>query len=150
MSVQSATYSDLHLSEEDIKSRFIQPALEDKGWDRYHMRLEYAYTAGQIVAQGTFKHRKKAKRVDYLLYTEENYPIAVVEAKDRKHAPGDGLQQAIDYARDLDLPFAYSTNGEMFKGRDLNTGEERTFGMDEFPTPLSLRERHLHWSLYSA
>ncbi len=145
MAVQSATFSDLHLSEEDIKSRFIQPALEDKGWDKYHMRLEFPYTAGQIIVQGSLKHRKRGKRVDYLLYTEDNYPIAVVEAKDRKHAPADGIQQAIDYAHDLDLPFAYSTNGEKFVEHDMNTGEERTFEMNEFPTPLALRERHRKW-----
>ena len=91
MAVQSATYADIHLSEEDIKSRYIQPALEDKGWDKYHMRLEFPYTAGQIVVQGSLKHRKRGKRVDFLLYTEDNYPIAVVEAKDRKHAPADSV-----------------------------------------------------------
>ena len=145
MAVQSATFADLHLSEEDIKSRYIQPALEDKGWDKYHMRLEFPYTAGQIVVQGSLKHRKRGKRVDYLLYTEDNYPIAVVEAKDRRHAPADGIQQAIDYAHDLDLPFAYASNGEKFVEHDMNTGEERTLGMDEFPTPLALRERHRQW-----
>ena len=145
MAVQSATYADIHLSEEDIKSRYIQPALEDKGWDKFHMRLEFAYTAGQIVVQGSLKHRKKGKRVDYLLYTEDNYPIAVVEAKDRNHTPSDGIQQAIDYAYDLDLPYAYSTNGEMFVEHDMNTGKERTFGMNDFPTPLSLRERQRQW-----
>ncbi len=145
MAVHSATFDDIHLSEEDIKSRYIQPALEDKGWDKYHMRLEFAYTAGQIVVQGSMKHRKRGKRVDYLLYTEDNYPIAVVEAKDRKHAPADGIQQAIDYAHDLDLPFAYATNGEKFVEHDMNTGEERTFDMDAFPTPLALRERHRQW-----
>lgn len=145
MAVQSASYADIHLSEEDIKSRFIQPALEDKGWDKYHMRLEYSYTAGQIIVQGSLKHRKRGKRVDYLLYTEDNYPIAVVEAKDRNHAPDDGIQQAVDYARDLDLPFAYATNGEKFVERDMNTGAEQTFGMDDFPTPLALRERHRQW-----
>ena len=143
--IPKATIADLHLSEEDIKSRYIQPALEDKGWDKYHMRLEFAYTAGQIVVQGSLKHRKHGKRVDYLLYTEDNYPIAVVEAKDRKHAPADGIQQAIDYAHDLDLPFAYATNGEKFVEHDMNTGEERTLEMDEFPTPLALRERHRQW-----
>lgn len=145
MAFQSATFADIHLSEEDIKSRYIQPALEDKGWDKYHMRLEFPYTAGQIVVQGSLKHRKKGKRVDYLLYTEDNYPIAVVEAKDRKHAPADGIQQAIDYAHDLDLPFAYTSNGEKFVEHDMNTGEERTFDMDDFPTPLALRERHRQW-----
>lgn len=143
--ILSATFADLQLSEEDIKSRFIQPALERKGWDKFHMRLEYPYTAGQIIVQGSLKHRKKGKRVDYLLYTEDNYPIAVVEAKDRKHAPADGIQQAIDYANDLDVPYAYASNGEMFVEHDMNTGEERIFKMDEFPTPLALRERHRQW-----
>jgi type I restriction enzyme R subunit len=109
------------------------------------MRLEFPYTAGQIIVQGSLKHRKRGKRVDYLLYTEDNYPIAVVEAKDRKHAPADGIQQAIDYAHDLDLPFAYATNGEKFVEHDMNTGAEQTFGMDEFPSPLALRERHRQW-----
>ena len=145
MGIQSATFADIHLSEEDIKSRYIQPALEDKGWDKYHMRLEFPYTAGQIIVQGSMKHRKRSKRVDYLLYTEDNYPIAVVEAKDRKHAPADGIQQAIDYAHDLDLPFAYASNGEKFVEHDMNTGEERTFDMDDFPSPLALRERHRQW-----
>ena len=145
MAVQSATYADIHLSEEDIKSRYIQPALEDKGWDKYHMRLEFPYTAGQIIVQGSLKHRKHPKRVDYLLYADDNYPIAVVEAKDRKHAPADGIQQAINYAKDLDLPFAYATNGEKFVEHNMDTGEERTFEMDAFPTPLALRERHRQW-----
>ena len=145
MAVQSATFADIHLSEEDIKSRYIQPALEDKGWDKFHMRLEYPYTPGQIIVQGSMKHRKRGKRVDYLLFVEDNSPIAIVEAKDRKHAPADGIQQAIDYAKDLDLPFAYASNGEKFVEHDMNTGAERTLDMDDFPTPLALRERYRQW-----
>lgn len=145
MAVQSATFADIHLSEEDIKSRYIQPALEDKGWDKFHMLLEYPYTPGQIIVQGSMKHRKRGKRVDYLLFTEDNSPIAIVEAKDRKHAPADGIQQAIDYAKDLDLPFAYASNGEKFVEHDMHTGVERTIDMDDFPTPLALRERYRQW-----
>ena len=145
MAVQSATFADIHLSEEDIKSRYIQPALEDKGWDKFHMRLEYPYTPGQIIVQGSMKHRKRGKRVDYLLFVEDNSPIAIVEAKDRKHAPADGIQQAIDYAKDLDLPFAYASNGEKFVEHDMHTGAERTIDMDDFPTPLALRERYRQW-----
>lgn len=141
MAVQSASYADIHLSEEDIKSRFIQPALEDKGWDKYHMRLEYAYTAGRIIVQGSLKHRKKGKRCDYILYVDENYPIAVVEAKDRSHNPDDGIQQAIDYATDLQLPFAYASNGGQFVEYDMHNGTQRTLEMDEFPTPAELKER---------
>lgn len=145
MAVQSATFADIHLSEEDIKSRYIQPALEDKGWDKFHMRLEFPYTPGQIIVQGSMKHRKRGKRVDYLLFVEDNSPIAIVEAKDRKHAPADGIQQAIDYAKDLDLPFAYASNGEKFVEHDMHTGAERTIDMDDFPTPLALRERYRQW-----
>lgn len=144
----AATFADRELSEEDIKSRFIQPALEDKGWDKQHMRLEYAYTAGRVIVQGSLKFRKKGKRCDYILYTEDNYPIAVVEAKDRKHEPGDGIQQAIDYAKDLQLPFAYSSNGEYFVEHDMATGHERTFSIKEFPTPAELKERERTTKLY--
>jgi type I restriction enzyme R subunit len=105
------------------------------------MRLEYAYTAGRIIVQGSLKHRKKGKRCDYILYVEENYPIAVVEAKDHNHLPADGMQQAIDYARDLKLPFAYATNGEQFVEYDMNSGKQRTLEMNEFPTPAELKER---------
>ncbi len=143
--ILKATFADRDLSEEDIKSRYIQPALESKGWDKEHMRLEYAYTAGRIIVQGHLKHRKKGKRCDYVLYTEDNYPIAVVEAKDAKHLPADGLQQAIGYAQDLDLPFAYASNGILFVEHDMQTGMERTFEMNEFPTPLALRERYRQW-----
>lgn len=138
----SLTYLDKSLSEEDIKSRYIQPALEEGGWLKNRMRLEYAYTAGQIVVQGKIKHRKKGKRVDYLLYDDDNYPIAVVEAKDFNHTPDDGLQQAMGYAQDLDLKFAYSSNGDKFVEHDFFTGKERTFDMDEFPSPAELHERY--------
>lgn len=143
--IRVATYADNHLSEEDIKSQFIQPAMEAKDWDKRHMRLEYYYTAGRIIVQGSMKHRKKGKKCDYILYTEDNYPIAVVEAKDHNHMAAHGLQQAIDYATDLKLPFAYSSNGEQFVEHDMLTGAERTFGMDGFPTPLELKERYYNW-----
>lgn len=143
--ILKATIADNHLSEEDIKNQYIQPNIEDKGWDKKHMRLEYAYTAGRIIVQGSLKHRKKGKRCDYILYVDENYPIAVVEAKDHKHLPADGLQQAIDYATDLQLPFAYSSNGEQFVEHDMKTGVERTLEMNEFPRPEELKERERRW-----
>ena len=139
--ILKATIADNHLSEEDIKSRYIQPNIEDAGWDKKHMRLEYAYTAGRIIVQGSLKHRKKGKRCDYILYVDENYPIAVVEAKDHNHLPADGLQQAMDYAKDLQLPFAYASNGEQFVEYDMHNGTQRTLEMNEFPTPAELKER---------
>ena len=139
--ILKATIADNHLSEEDIKNQYIQPNMEEKGWDKKHMRLEYAYTAGRIIVQGSMKHRKKGKRCDYVLFVEENYPIAVVEAKDHNHLPADGIQQAMDYAKDLQLPFAYSSNGEQFVEYDMHNGTQRTLEMNEFPTPADLKER---------
>lgn len=95
------TFLDKSLSEQDIRDRFITPALENAGWDAEHRRAEYSFTAGAIVVNGSLKHRKKGKRADYILLTKENYPIAVVEAKDYNHTPHDGIQQALDYAETL-------------------------------------------------
>lgn len=136
-----ANFLDKELSEEDIKNRYITPTLEDRGWDREHMRMEYYFTAGRIMVQGKLKHRRQGKKADYLLYTKENYPIAIVEAKDYNHTSSDGLQQAMEYAGILDLQFAYSTNGAEFVEHDMVTGAERHIPMNEFPTPLELRER---------
>ena len=136
-----ANFLDKSLTEEDIKNRYITPALEDREWDREHMRMEYYFTAGRIMVQGKLKHRRQGKKADYLLYTKENYPIAIVEAKDYNHTSSDGLQQAMEYADILDLQFAYSTNGEEFVEHDMVTGAERHIPMNEFPTPLELRER---------
>lgn len=142
-------FLDKQLSEEDIKNRYITPKIEQSGWDKEHMRMEYYFTAGRIMVQGKLKHRKQGKKADYLLYTKENYPIAVVEAKDYNHTSSDGLQQAMEYADILDLQFAYSTNGEEFVEHDMVTGAERHIPMDKFPTPLELRERFKATKNYS-
>lgn len=129
------------LTEEDIKFRFITPAIESKGWDKSSIRMEYYFTKGRIFVRGKVKGRQKGKKADYILYTAENYPIAVVEAKDNKHSAAHGIQQAIDYAEILDIPFAFSSNGDSFFEHDMTTGIERELALDEFPTPLELRER---------
>lgn len=129
------------LSEEDIKTRYITPALNARGWNPEHMLMEYFYTDGRVMVQGSFKHRRKGKKIDYLLFAEENYPIAIVEAKGPTHGIADGIQQAIDYAIDNDIIFAYSSNGEGFVEHDLLTGRERTLAMDEFPTREELKQR---------
>lgn len=134
-------FLDKSLSEQDIRDRFITPALEHAGWDAEHRRAEYSFTAGAIVVNGTLKYHKKGKRADYILLTKENYPIAVVEAKDYNHTPADGIQQAIDYAKTLDIPFAYSSNGAEFVEHNMLDGTERHLKMEDFPTPLALRER---------
>ena len=143
--ILKATIADNHLSEEDIKNQYIQPNMETKGWDKKHMRLEYAYTAGRIIVQGSLKHRKKGKRCDYVLFVEDEYPIAVVEAKDHNHLPDDGIQQAMDYARDLKLNFAYSSNGEEFIEYDFLENTQRRLQMNEFPRPEELKERERRW-----
>ena len=139
------TFIDKSLSEQDIRDRYITPALENAGWDAEHRRAEYSFTAGAIVVNGSLKHRKKGKRADYILFSKENDPIAVVEAKDYNHTASDGIQQAIDYAKILDIPFAYSTNGAEFVEHDMHAGTETHLKMEEFPTPLALRERLLNY-----
>ena len=99
--------SKKNLSEEDIKRLYITPALEAK-WQL--ITMETQVTDGQYNLKGNFASRKQGKRADYLLYISENNPIAVVEAKDNRHSISHGLQQAIEYAQMLDLPFAYSSN----------------------------------------
>ncbi|MBQ6510350.1 type I restriction enzyme HsdR N-terminal domain-containing protein [Candidatus Saccharibacteria bacterium] len=109
------------LSEEDIKNRYITPALNSAGWNNDEFRMELKvktqFTDGKINLSGNRAHREKPKFADYVLYTETNYPIAVVEAKDNNHTAIYGLQQAMDYAVKLDIPFAYSSNGDYFVER---------------------------------
>ena len=135
---------DKNLTEEDIKHRYITPAIEDKGWDKKHVRMEYAFTDGRVIFDGHVHDRKVKKRADYLLFDFNNQPIAVVEAKDATKPIGGGMQQAIEYAEILDLPFAYSSNGEGFIEHDLLTGKETTLSIDRFPTPDELHIRLLN------
>lgn len=135
----------MNLSEEDIKNRYISPAIFDHtGWRKADARMEYSYTDGQINVVDDVATRGKKKRIDYLLYYKPNYPIAVVEAKDRKKhpAPGAGLQQGIGYARDLDVPFVYSSNGDAFVEHDMITGKEKTISLNDFPTKDELWTRY--------
>ena len=125
------------MTEEDIKLQYITPAITSK-WGLNKITMETQITDGKINLKGNLVFREKAKRADYLLYINANNPIAVVEAKDNKHSISHGLQQAMDYARMLDLPFAYSSNGDGFAEHDFLTGKERQFSMDEFPTEEEL------------
>ena len=128
------------MTEEDIKLQYITPAVTSK-WERKKITMETQITDGKINLKGNLAVREKGKRADYLLYLSPNNPIAVIEAKDNKHQISEGLQQAMDYAKMLDLPFAYSSNGDGFAEHDFLTGAERQFGMDEFPTEAELWER---------
>lgn len=132
------------LSEEDIKLQYITPAItETAGWDRKLIRMEYYYTAGRVVFAGKQHTHAEGKKVDYLLFADKanNYPIAVVEAKDNNKSVGQGMQQAIGYARDLDVRFAYSSNGDAFLEHDLKTGKETELSLDKFPTLEMLLNR---------
>ena len=128
------------MSEEDVKLQYITPAITSK-WDRGKITMETQVTDGKINLKGNFVFREKPKRADYILYLNANNPIAIIEAKDNKHSISHGLQQAMTYARMLDLPFAYSSNGEGFAEHDFLTGKERQLKMDEFPTEVELVSR---------
>ncbi len=132
------------LTEEDIKFRYINDAITSKGWtkDSIFMEQQVKFTDGKINLHGNFVHREKPKFADYVLYVNKATPIAVVEAKDANHTISHGLQQAMEYAKMLDVKFAFSSNGEGFAEHDFLTGKERTFGMDEFPSRDELIERY--------
>lgn len=129
------------MSEEDIKLQYITPAILSK-WDRDKITMETRITDGKINLKGNFVFREKPKRADYILYLSANNPIAIVEAKDNTHSVSHGLQQAMTYAQMLDVPFAYSSNGDGFVEHDFLTGQEREFGLDEFPTEQELTAQY--------
>lgn len=131
------------LSEEDIKARYITPAVEQAGWDKKQIRYEYAFTAGRIILRGSVTARGKQKRADYLLFYKPNFPLAIIEAKDNNHPVGAGLQQAIEYAEALDVKYVYASNGDGFVEQDLITGDIRNLSLDEFPSPDALYHRYL-------
>ena len=128
------------MTEEDIKLQYITPAVTAK-WSIGKITMETQITDGKINLKGNLVFREAPKRADYLLYLSDNNPIAVIEAKDNNHSISHGLQQAMAYAKMLDLPFAYSSNGDGFAEHDFLTGQERQFAMTEFPTEAELIAR---------
>ena len=135
---------DKNLTEEDVKFRYISPAIEAKGWtkDSIFMEQRVKFTDGKINLHGNFVHRERPKFADYILYINKATPIAIIEAKDANHSVSYGLQQAMEYANMLDVKFAFSSNGEGFAMHDFLTGEEQIFGLDEFPTRDELIARY--------
>lgn len=130
------------MSEEDIKLNFITPALIKSGWqNKITMETKAQFTDGKINLKGNFVNRSKPKFCDYVLYYNNYKPIAIVEAKDNNHSVSYGLQQAMTYAQMLDVPFAYSSNGNSFEEYDFLTGAQRTIALDEFPTQEELYSR---------
>jgi len=137
------------LKEQEIRTMFITPALKEKGWEVLkNMREEYYFTDGRVLVAGSQHSVAEGKKADYLLY-HNGKPIAVVEAKDNKHAVGGGMQQAIDYALILDLKFAYSSNGDAFLEHDFITGKETELKLSEFPTEGDLYQRYLDSKNYT-
>ena len=129
------------LTEEDIKLRYITPAINNAGWKNEHIRMEYYFTDGRVIFQGKVHARQTGKKADYLLFHAANKPIAIVEAKDNNKPLGGGMQQAMEYAQILDIPFAYSSNGDGFLEHDFLTGTETELSLNQFPTPENLYKR---------
>jgi len=130
------------LSERDICTKYITPALERAGWDvATQIREEYQLTKGRILVRGKLHTRAKHKRADYVLFYKPNIPIAIIEAKDNTHSLGDGMQQALGYAELLQVPFVFSSNGDGFLFHNDLASEgatERELALDEFPSPDTL------------
>jgi type I restriction enzyme R subunit len=133
-----------NLTERDVCTKFITPAVvETAGWDRdTQLREELSLTKGKIIVRGKLHSRGISKRADYVLYHKTNIPLAVIEAKDNTHTIASGIQQAIEYAKLLDVPFAYSSNGDGFIEHDRTKSVEREFSLHEFPTPEELWRRY--------
>jgi len=134
------------LSERDICTKFITPAITGAGWDlQLQIREEVTFTAGRVNVRGSKTSRGSTKRADYILYHKPNIPIAVIEAKDNNHSVGAGMQQALDYAAALDVPFAYSSNGDGFLEHDRTATDgavERELPLESFPSPDELWRRY--------
>jgi type I restriction enzyme R subunit len=140
------------LTEADIRTKFITPALAGPDGSKWNLmtqlREEVYFTRGRVIVRGKTVKRGEAKKIDYILFYKPGIPIAIVEAKDNNHAVGAGRQQAIGYAEILDVPFAYSSNGDAFLEHD-RTGTlgavEREIPLDEFPSPEDLWARKVCW-----
>lgn len=137
------------LSERDICTKFITPAIEQAGWDRLtQFREEVALTDGRVIVRGKVVTRGERKRADYVLYYKPNIPIAVIEAKDNNHTVADGMQQGLGYAEMLDVPFVYSSNGDAFLEHDktITSGYvEKELKLTSFPSPDELWQRYCQW-----
>jgi type I restriction enzyme R subunit len=137
------------LSERDICTKFITPALRSAGWDELlQIREEMGFAKGRIIVRGKMVSRGKPKRADYVLYYTPNLPVALIEAKDNNHSVGDGMQQGLEFAETLGIPFVFSSNGDGFVFHDrtgLGGATETNLALDEFPSPAGLWARYRAW-----
>lgn len=134
------------MTEQDIRTKYITPAILSAGWDRdLQMREEVSFTNGKVIVRRKTVKRGEKKRADYILYWKPNIPIAIVEAKDNKHSIGDGMEQALEYAQILDIPFVFTSNGDgfMFYDKTVQEGKVQTeLSLDEFPSPEELWNKY--------
>ncbi|MGE5613558.1 MAG: EcoAI/FtnUII family type I restriction enzme subunit R [Bacillota bacterium] len=133
------------LTEQEIRTRFITPAIKAAGWTDAQIREEYAITKGRIIARGGSYKREKAKYADYVLFYKPHIPIAIIEAKDNNHTISDGMQQALDYAEQLCVPFVFTSNGDGFTFHNRNSvdnNRETILALSDFPSPEIL------WMMY--
>jgi type I restriction enzyme R subunit len=137
-----------NLTEQDIRTKYITPAILKAGWDiQTQLMEEVSFTDGKIYVKGKLTCRGEKKRADYILYYKSNIPIAIVEAKDANHSVSDGIQQALDYSKILDIPFVFSSNGNGFYFHDKTASAEEIeneISLDSFPSPDVL------WNKYKA
>jgi type I restriction enzyme R subunit len=138
-----------NLTERDICTKYITPAITGAGWDVHtQIREEVSFTKGRIIVRGKMHARGERKRADYILYYKSNIPVAVIEAKDNAHSVGAGMQQALNYAETLGVPFVFSSNGDAFLMHD-RTGHaakvELELALDAFPSPAELWQRYCKW-----
>ena len=135
------------LSERDICTKIITPALVGAGWDlQQHIREEVHFTRGRVIVRGKMTARGESKRADYILYHPSGVALALIEAKDNTHALGAGMQQALGYAETLQIPFVFSSNGDgfLFHDRTLSAGAiERELSLKDFPSPAALWARYV-------
>ena len=136
-------------SERDICTKFITPALSGSGWNvETQIREEVSFTKGRIIVHDRVVKRGQPKRADYVLYHKPNLPLALIEAKDNNHSIGAGMQQGLEYAETLDIPFVFSSNGDGFIFHDrtgLSRETEKQLSLDEFPSPQELYQKFLVW-----
>src|SRR5262245_45745922 len=137
------------LSERDICTKFLTPALDRAGWNLLtQVREEVYFTKGRVIVKGKLRSRGEGKRADYVLYFKPNLPLAVIEAKDNNHTVSAGIQQALSYAEALDVPFVFSSNGDAFHSHDrtVTSGQvEKELPLDAFLSPYELWQRYCAW-----
>ena len=134
------------LTERDICTQYITPAIQAAGWNiRNQVREEVSFTDGRVIVQGKFHTRGKRKRADYILYFKPDIPIAIIEAKDNKKPVGSGMQQALEYADILQVPFVFTSNGDSFVFHDKThpTEVEKEIALADFPSPEKLWTKYL-------